>query len=68
MRKSLETNLSQITKEEFLKYKVVKDCGVIPLYEFANVMQATKLKSNTLMLIMDNYTALLEKYYNGEME
>lgn len=68
MKKSLKDNLSQITKKDFLKYKQIKDAGVIPLYEVKNIIQATQLSSNMVLTIMDNYTSLCKSYEDGELE
>jgi len=54
--------IETITKEDFLKYKEIKDNGIIPLYEIHNIVQATNLSSRIIMFMGDNYAELLNKF------
>ena len=54
--------IETITKEDFLKYKEIKDNGIIPLYEIYNIVQATNLSSRIIMFMGDNYAELLNKF------
>ncbi len=51
-----------VNEEEFLSYHIVKEANIIPLYEFQNIKQATKLDSSKLTYIMDHYSELCKKY------
>ena len=62
----MKKDLSIVTKEEFLAYHRVKEAGVIPLYEFQNIKQATGLNPIVLMTIMDNYNELSRKFIEGD--
>ena len=57
-----ESRCHDVTREEFERYKEVREEGKIPLYEISNFMKATDLSSDRLFKILNNYHYLVKKF------